>query len=229
MKIVIAGPFQSGKSSLVKALDPNALNVSIKNRAGQNVTVGMDLGKYNLNGLELSIFGTPGLLRFSAMRRIILEGCDGILFLFDGVNADKDEGAIQILNEIKRSSVLSPKKMCPIVYAVNKADMETCRSIEVVKEQNYFYKQAPFFSISAKRKENILEPLKTLIEMIKENYHPMIEILKEFEQGDLYSLQEKLNIEDQEKFIELLNALEIRHIISLDRSSKRYIMNEQAQ
>ena len=70
IKIVVSGPLQSGKSSYIKALDDNALNVETKGKDEKHYTVGMDLGCVKLNGFDCYLFGTPGLLRFWVMRNI---------------------------------------------------------------------------------------------------------------------------------------------------------------
>ena len=71
MKILISGPLQCGKSSYIKRIDPNALNVEAKGADDKYYTVAMDLGSIKINGFQIFLFGTPGLLRFSVMRDIV--------------------------------------------------------------------------------------------------------------------------------------------------------------
>jgi len=65
MKITVSGPTQSGKSSFIKHFDEKAMNVEAKARDNKYYTVGMDLGSVKLNGFDVFLFGTPGLLRFN--------------------------------------------------------------------------------------------------------------------------------------------------------------------
>ena len=115
----MSGPLQSGKSSYIRSLDQNALNVEAKGKDEKLYTVGMDLGNVKLNGFDCSLFGTPGLLRFSVMRRIVISGSDGVVFIFDSTAPEKDDSAIVILNSIRKSLPANT----PIIFLANKQDV----------------------------------------------------------------------------------------------------------
>lgn len=222
MKIIVVGPFQSGKSKYIQALDNDALNIMTKDRNDNECTIGMDIGTYNFEGIKISLFGTPGLLRFKTMRQIVCVGADGVIFIFDGVNSDKDDSAIQILNEIR--SILP--KNTPIVYAVNKIGEETARSIENVREQNYLPKSVVIHGINVKEKKNLLAPLEDLVHQIRENMRPIVQTLSSYGNNPL-GLKEALNL-DEEQVTDLLNAMELRGIINIDRIKMTYSMGKSA-
>ncbi|MBD3350292.1 MAG: hypothetical protein GF364_02290 [Candidatus Lokiarchaeota archaeon] len=222
MKIVVAGPFQSGKSKYIQALDERAINIMTLDKNKKECTIGMDIGSYICEGMKISIFGTPGLLRFKTIRQIIISGADGILFMFDGTNPDKDDAAIQILNEIRNRI---PRRV-PIVYMVNKIGEPNCRSVDVVKAQNYLPKSAEVFGINVEKGENVIEPLDELVYLIRESMKPLVVTLRKYQNNPL-GLKVALN-RSVDEIMELLNAMELRGIISIDRTNMTYEMKQTA-
>ena len=216
MKVLVAGPVQSGKSSFIRYLDPNALNVEAKGADNKVYTVGMDLGSVSLNGYRVYLFGTPGLLRFSVMRDIVSSGSDGVIFIFDSAAPEKDTEAIQILNSIRKT--LGPN--IPILYLANKQDLEESRFPEVVKIQNDLPESSKIVPTSTKTGKNIEESLKYLVNQIYDNYKSLIEILKDYE-NDLEGLREQLN-KDPTEMKDFLNKLEVKRFIKLNRATKSY-------
>ena len=216
MKIVVSGPLQSGKSSYIKALDDNALNVEAKGKDDKYYTVGMDLGSVKLNGFDCYLFGTPGLLRFSIMRDITIRGSDGVIFLFDAVHPDKDDSAIMILNSIRKA--LSPD--VPVVFLANKQDLEGARPPEVIRTQNYLPENSKIFPSSTKTGLNIKESITHLVNVIYEEYSSLIQVLKTYEH-DIQGLGTELN-KNSEEMRGLLNNLEIKRFIEIDRIHKTY-------
>ena len=207
---------QSGKSSYIKALDQNALNVEAKGKDDRYYTVGMDLGSLKLNGFDCYLFGTPGLLRFSIMRNIVTQGSDGIIFIFDAVAPEKDDSAIMILNSIRK---LLPSNT-PIIFLANKQDIEGARPPEIVRSQNYLSENTKIFPTSTKTGLNIKESVTHLVNVIYEEYSSLIQILKTYE-SDIQGLGEELK-KDRIEMRDLLNNLEIKRFIEVDRVRKTY-------
>ncbi len=210
----MSGPLQSGKSSYIKALDPNALNVEAKGKDEKFYTVGMDLGSVKLNGFDCYLFGTPGLLRFSIMRRIVSNGSDGIIFIFDAAAPEKDDSAIVILNSIRK--ILPPNT--PVVFLANKQDVEGARSPEVVRTQNYLPENSKIFPTSIKTRINIKESITYLVNHIYEEYSSLIQTLRAYE-DDIEGLAQELK-KDKVQMRDLLNNLEIKRFIEVDRIKK---------
>ncbi|MFW9783454.1 MAG: GTPase [Candidatus Heimdallarchaeota archaeon] len=214
--MVVSGPLQSGKSSYIKALDPNALNVEAKGKDEKLYTVGMDLGSVKLNGFDCYLFGTPGLLRFSVMRSITTRGADGIIFLFDAAHPETDDSAIVILNSIRK---LLPSNI-PVVFLANKQDLESARPPEVIQSQNYLPENSKIFPTSTKTGLNIKESITHLVNVIYEEYSALLTTLRAYE-NDIEGLGIKLN-KDKVQMRDLLNNLEIKRFIEVDRVSKTY-------
>ena len=212
----MSGPQQSGKSSYIRSLDQNALNVEAKGKDEKLYTVGMDLGNVKLNGFDCSLFGTPGLLRFSVMRRIVISGSDGVVFIFDSTAPEKDDSAIVILNSIRKSLPANT----PIIFLANKQDVEGARPPEVIRSQNYIPEISKIFPTSTKTGLNIKESLTYLVNNVYEEYSSILQILRAHE-TDIKGLAEELK-KDQIQIRDFLNNLEIKRFIDVDRISKTY-------
>ncbi|TKJ25363.1 MAG: hypothetical protein CEE42_07785 [Promethearchaeota archaeon Loki_b31] len=216
MKIVVSGPLQCGKSSFIKFLDEKALNVEAKARDNKFYTVGMDLGIVRLNGFDVFLFGTPGLLRFKVMRDVIIQGCDGVIFIFDAAHPEKDEDALIILNTLRKIIGVDT----PIVYLANKQDIAGARHAEVVRSQNYLRDDAVIFSTSTRTGENLKESVKYLVNLIYDNYSALLTVLRSYE-TDIEGLAEKLE-KNPVEMRDLLNTLEIKRFIEVDRLKRTY-------
>ena len=207
---------QSGKSSYIKYLDENALNVEAKGKDDRYYTVGMDLGSLQLNGFECFLFGTPGLLRFSVMRKIVTSGSDGIIFIFDSVHPEKDDSAIVILNSVRK---LLPSNT-PVVFLANKQDVEGARTPEIIRQQNYLPENSKIFPTSTTTGLNIKESITYLVNIIYEEYSSLIQVLRTHE-TDIPGLAEELK-KDHVEIRGFLNNLELKRFIEVDRINKTY-------
>ena len=205
---------QSGKSSYIKYLDNNALNVEAKGKDERYYTVGMDLGSVKLNGFDCFLFGTPGLLRFSVMRNIVTSGSDGIIFIFDSVHPEKDDSAIVILNSVRK---LLPSNT-PVVFLANKQDIEGARSPEIIRTQNYIPENSKIFPTSTNTGLNIRESITYLVNVIYEEYSSLLQVLRTYE-TDIKGLSKELN-KNINEMRDFLNNLEIKRFIEIDRVNK---------
>jgi len=189
--------------------------VEAKGKDDKYYTVGMDLGSLKLNGFDIFLFGTPGLLRFKAMRNIVTEGADGIIFMFDAAHPEKDENAIIILNSIRK---LLPN--IPIVFLAHKQDIEGARAPEIIRDQNYLRENSTIFPSSTKTGQNIKESITYLVNNIYEEYSSLIQTLRSYE-TDIKGLGDNLK-KSVTEMRDLLNNLEIKRFIEVDRLNKTY-------
>ena len=180
----------------------------------------MDLGELKIDGFNITVFGTPGLLRFSVMRDVVADGADGLIYIFDAADPEKDKAAIKILNSIRK--LLKPNT--PIVYLANKQDLPDARSPEVVKAQNSLAENSKVFPTSTKTGLNIQESLKYLVNEIFEKYKELIQLLRKYE-TNIRGLADVLK-KNKAEMRDLLNNLEIKRIIKIDRIKKVYKVSE---
>jgi len=175
--------------------------VEAKARDNNYYTVGMDLGIVKLNGFDVFLFGTPGLLRFKVMRDVIVQGTDGIIFMFDAAHPDKDEDGLIILNAVRK--ILHP---------------------EIVRSQNYLPPDAVIFPTITRTGDNLDKALKYIVNQIYENYSSLLKVLRTFE-SDIEGLAKKLD-KDKIQMRDLLNNLEIKRFIDVNRQLRTYKVRE---
>ncbi len=125
MKIVLLGPYNSGKSATVqKICGKSAISIDYG-----GTTVALDHCKTQIYGVEVFLFGTPGLKRFEVIRKILSKGADGILFIVDSVNIASFEEAVKLLREVFK---ILPG--VPIVLCANKQDIIGAKTPQEVAE-----------------------------------------------------------------------------------------------
>ena len=98
VKVVVLGNAEAGKSTLIKTLIPDSINIEYRGR-----TIALDFGVIEKNGVRFHIFGTPGQKRFEIVRDVISEGADLFIYVFDpliGISR-YDSEVISLLKEKK--------------------------------------------------------------------------------------------------------------------------------
>lgn len=73
LKVVVFGSYHSGKTSLIRAINPDMYGTEVRNGNG-TTTVAFDLGIREHRGLKIYFFGTPGQERFDVAREVVSFG-----------------------------------------------------------------------------------------------------------------------------------------------------------
>jgi small GTP-binding protein len=131
VKMVITGPFNSGKTAFVRSIseiDVVSTERSISSEAEkvkETTTVAMDFGRITVDDdLVLYLFGTPGQRRFDFMWEILSEGMLGFVVLVDSSRSETFREAKSILETFR---AYAPT---PYVVAANKQDLPDAWTIE---------------------------------------------------------------------------------------------------
>lgn len=131
VKMVITGPFNSGKTAFVRSI--SEIDVvsterpisSDAERVKEQTTVAMDFGRITVDDdLVLYLFGTPGQRRFDFMWEILSQGMLGFVVLVDSARPETFREAISILETFR---AYAPT---PYVVAANKQDLPDAWDIE---------------------------------------------------------------------------------------------------
>jgi uncharacterized protein len=104
LKIVVTGPFDAGKSTLVRTISEITVLSTERDVSddpghehSERTTVAMDYGRITVGpDVALYLFGTPGQHRFEFMWDILAEGMLGFVLLVDGERDDSIDEARRI-------------------------------------------------------------------------------------------------------------------------------------
>jgi uncharacterized protein len=114
LKVVVFGSYHSGKTSLVRAINPSPHGTEVRNRDG-TTTVAFDLGIREHRGFRIYFYGTPGQERFEVAREVVAFGLHIGLVI-----ADATRGMTvfeqQVHSELKAHGI-------PCIVLANKTDL----------------------------------------------------------------------------------------------------------
>ncbi|MHA3963365.1 MAG: GTP-binding protein [Candidatus Thorarchaeota archaeon SMTZ1-45] len=218
MKIVVTGPYEAGKSKMIHHIT-NGACINVERRG---TTIAMDHGLANVDGLNVFMFGTPGLLRFRTMRKILSEGADGIIFVVDSVDPESDARAKLFFREI---AFFLPGVPC--VVAANKQDMPESRPIDQLRKNLRFLAGLPVFPVSAKTGENVDSMLRTLLYLVMMQWSSVFSKFAEYS-GDrkgLNKLMKDLNLE-REQAVGYLRRFELRKLLEVQVGDEQFFVKD---
>lgn len=173
VKLVIAGPFASGKTQFIKTIseiEVVSTERKITDQAGsvkQETTVAMDFGRISVDkDLVLYLFGTPGQRRFDFMWDILSEGMLGFVVLVDSTRPETFKESLEIIR------IFSAYSDCPYVVAANKQDMEYAwapEDIKIILGLDEYVKVLPCVAKDKESVKNVLlELLYTILETARQ-------------------------------------------------------------
>ncbi|TLS69119.1 hypothetical protein FE236_11205 [Mariprofundus erugo] len=123
VKLVVAGPVNAGKSTLIRSVSDvpvlctNEIACDDVAELKEYTTVAMDHGIcYQQADAEIHLYGTPGQRRFDFMWEILAVGADGIVFLVDGSDPASIAEVSYIHDYFLRQSAL------PFVVGISRHD-----------------------------------------------------------------------------------------------------------
>jgi uncharacterized protein len=125
VKMVITGPFSSGKTQFIQSVSEIDVVSTDKKISADSpefaekeiTTVAMDFGRITVDDdLVLYLFGTPGQRRFDFMWEILAEGMLGFVVMVDSSKPETFREAISILDTFRAYAAT------PYVIAANKQD-----------------------------------------------------------------------------------------------------------
>jgi len=134
VKIVVTGPFNSGKTELIRSvseIDVVSTEKKITSdveKVKESTTVAMDFGRITVDDdLILFLFGTPGQKRFDFMWEILSEGMLGFIVMVDSTRPETFKEARSILETFH---AYAPT---PYIVAANKQDMTDAWEVEDIR------------------------------------------------------------------------------------------------
>ncbi len=218
MKIIVTGPYEAGKSKIIHHLTDGAC-INIERRG---TTIAMDHGMTNVDGMSVFLFGTPGLLRFRTMRKILAEGADGIIFVVDSSNPESDERAKLFFREI---AFFLPGVPC--VVAANKQDLSDSRRIDQLRDRMKFLVGQAVMPCSAETGENVDRVLRTLLFLVMMQWSTVFTKFAEYSgaENGLKQLMKDLNV-DRDQAVGYLRRFELRKLLEVQVGDEQFRVND---
>ncbi len=168
LKIVVAGGFGVGKTTLVGAvseiepLSTEAVMTTMSEGVDDlsdvpdkvSTTVAMDFGRITLApDLVLYLFGTPGQARFWFMWDDLVRGAVGAMVLVD---TRRLEDSFPVVDYFEGSGV-------PFVVAVNRFDDAPVYSEEDIRDSLSLRPEVPLRTVDARQRRDVAQTLKAVI------------------------------------------------------------------
>jgi small GTP-binding protein len=152
-RILVTGPFNAGKSTVVKSLSEKAVSID---RMG--TTVAFDYGNVNITGIEAEVFGTPGQERFEFIFKIFAREVSGVLLVVDATRPEELGRARQMLD------LVGPR--IPYVVLANKSDLPGALSASEIGQRMGLEPDLPVIPTVATENKGVRDAIVILAEMI---------------------------------------------------------------
>lgn len=164
-KILVTGPFNAGKTTLIRTLcgkilgsDKELLIKSVK----ETTTVALDFGFLELGEKIIRLFGTPGQRRFFFMWRTLASGMDGYILMIDSQDWGSLGEAAYIYDFFKKRFPNTPH-----IISANKADGKKVIPEKVVREVLKVPPDIPVYPTTALDRRSALNLIKSLVDLIE--------------------------------------------------------------
>jgi len=165
-KILVAGPFNAGKTTLIRTLCGEALTsdkrLGFSEAIKPTTTVALDFGLFRLGERIVRLFGTPGQERFFFMWRVLAIGMNGYVFMVDS----QDPGSLKDAARIYRFFRTSFPQAVHVISA-NKSDGKYRMSEKVIRDALQPPPSAPIYPTVALRRDSAMMLLESLISLIE--------------------------------------------------------------
>ena len=167
-KIVVTGPYASGKTQFIKTISEIEV-VSTEEEASSDeerelkshTTVALDFGKITINAqTALYLFGTPGQERFDFMWDILSTGCIGYVVMVDSTRPAHIKEAVHILEYFGRMLNV------PFVVVANKQDDPTALPLYYVRYRLDLPDDIPLLPCVATDRTSVRDVLLRLFERV---------------------------------------------------------------
>lgn len=175
LKIVFYGPGLCGKTTNIKHIhsktNPDARGKLISLETQAERTLFFDFLPLSLPGIRgfkvrLHLYTVPGQLFYSASRKLIMKGADGVVFVADSQDARFEANQIS-MDDLKENLAAYGYKIesMPFVVQYNKRDLENITPVEDLRAALNPW-GVPEFEASAVDGTGVFETLKALVRLI---------------------------------------------------------------
>ncbi len=168
-KIVVTGPFNSGKTAFIKTISDIPVVSTEKRITTEDrgikaeTTVAMDYGRALLDGDTLYLYGTPGQTRFDFMWEILSGEMDAFIVLADSTDPASFPDVASLVSQF--SSFVD----VPHLVAANKTDMEGAAKLNDVRRGIRINQDVTIMPCVATQKSSVRQVLLQVVDLLKKN------------------------------------------------------------
>ncbi len=174
-KVVYYGPGLCGKTTNIQWIhdrtrtDAKGKLISLATETDRTLFfdfMPLELGTIRGFRTRFHLYTVPGQVFYDASRKLILKGCDGVVFVADSqeVRMDANADSIENLKDHLRENGFEPLKI-PYVLQLNKRDLPTATPVEELR-RTLSFREAPVFEAVATRGQGVFETLKGIVKQI---------------------------------------------------------------
>jgi len=166
-KIVVTGPFNSGKTVFIKTISDIPVVSTEKRITTEDkgikaeTTVAMDYGRVQLDGDTLYLYGTPGQTRFDFMWEILSSEMNGFIVLVDSTDAPSFPDAAELIN------LFSSFVTVPHLVVANKTDLEGAARLSDVRRGTKAGSDVTVMPCVATQKSSVRQVLLQMVQLLK--------------------------------------------------------------
>lgn len=166
-KIVVSGPFNSGKTEFIKTISEidvvsTERKITTEDRGIKSeTTVAMDYGRVTLNGDTLYLYGTPGQTRFDFMWEILSSEMNAFIVLVDSTDSPSFPEAADIVDQF------TGYVNVPYIIVGNKADLNGAADIDEIREGTKAGSDITVMPCVALNKSSVRQVLLQMIDVLK--------------------------------------------------------------
>jgi uncharacterized protein len=122
-KILVTGPFNAGKNSLVNSASTKAVSVD---RLG--TTIALDHGHVKYDNFTVDLFGTPGQQRFDPILKLLGGDALGVIVVVSAIDPSGFPRALAMMEEAKVAGL-------PVVFMANKINLRGAVKVEDIARE----------------------------------------------------------------------------------------------
>ncbi|MEK6922983.1 MAG: ATPase domain-containing protein [Nanoarchaeota archaeon] len=153
-KILVTGPYNSGKSTFTHAISTKATSVD---RLG--TTVALDYGHVDYKEYVADVFGTPGQIRFDPLLNMLGHRAIGLFLVIDSTRPETFARAEEMISRCNASKL-------PYIVIANKQDLKSALSVNQIRKRLSLPKTAKIIPCIAVRKKGLNRALDALFNEI---------------------------------------------------------------
>ncbi len=179
VKVVYYGPGRGGKTTnleyIYKKYRKNIQSemVSLKTHDDRTLFfdfLPFDVGKIKGYNVSIQLYTVPGQVKYNATRKLVLKGVDGIVFVADAMESQRQKNIDALKQMIENLETYSLNlATMPLVLQYNKYDLKdsgiTLLSPQTMQKDLNRELRVPAFAASALRGGNVVATLKKIISL----------------------------------------------------------------